>query len=158
MGVPLEAGSSLALQPLYSSKDHRHYNYLLSHPLSYWTEKNIYGFPLRKANTHRAWHIPGAIKNWFFGGAWVAQSVQCLTSAQVMISRFGSSSPTWGSMLTAQSLEPASDSGSPSLSLSAPPLLSLSLFLSKINNNIRGAWVAQSVKRPTSASSRSRGP
>ena len=52
----------------------------------------------------------------------------------------------------AQSLEPVSDSVSPSLS--APPLLELSL---KINIK-RGAWVAQSVKRPTSARARSRGP
>ena len=47
-------------------------------------------------------------------GAWVAQSVKCPTSAQVMISWFVSSSPTLGSVLTAQSLEPASDSLSPS--------------------------------------------
>ena len=40
------------------------------------------------------------------------------------------------------------------LSLSAPPPLSLSLKI----NKYRGAWVAQSVKRPTSARSRSRGP
>ena len=63
-----------------------------------------------------------------FWGAWVAQSVKHLTSAQVMISWFVSSSPTWGSVLTAQSLEPVSDSVSPSLS--APPLLVLCLFLS----------------------------
>ena len=37
-------------------------------------------------------------------GAWVAQLVQCPTSAQVMISRFGSSSPTQGSLLSPQSL------------------------------------------------------
>ena len=49
-------------------------------------------------------------------GAWVAQSVERPTSARVMISRFVSSSPTSGSVLTAQSLEPASDSVSPSLS------------------------------------------
>ena len=49
-------------------------------------------------------------------GAWGAQS------AQVMISRLVSSSPTSGSVLTAQGLEPASDSVSP-LSLSAPPWL-----------------------------------
>ena len=54
-----------------------------------------------------------------------AQSVKRLTSAQVMISRFVSSIPAWGSVLTAQSLEPASDSVSPSLS--APPPLTLSL-------------------------------
>ena len=39
-------------------------------------------------------------------GAWVAQSVKHQTSAQVMISQFVSSSPTSGSVLTAQSLEP----------------------------------------------------
>ena len=42
-----------------------------------------------------------------FGGAWVAQLVERLTSAQVMISRFVGSSPASGSVLTAQSLEPA---------------------------------------------------
>ena len=62
-----------------------------------------------------------------FRGAWVAQSVEHLTSAQVMISRFVGSSPTLGSVLTVRSLEPASDSVSPSLS--APPLLMLSLCL-----------------------------
>ena len=55
----------------------------------------------------------------------MAQSVKHPLSAQVMISRFVGSSPTSGSVLTAQSLEPASDSVSPSLS--APPLLTLSL-------------------------------
>ena len=48
-------------------------------------------------------------------GAWVAQSVKQPTSAQVMISRSVSSSPASGSVLTAQSLEPVSDSVSPSL-------------------------------------------
>ena len=62
---------------------------------------------------------------------WVAQSVKRLTSTQVMISWFVSSSPSSCSMLTAQSLEPASDSVSPSLS--APPLLVLCLSLSLKN-------------------------
>ena len=48
-------------------------------------------------------------------GAWVAQSVKHLTSAQVMISQSVSSSPASGSVLKAQRLEPASDSVSPSL-------------------------------------------
>ena len=48
-------------------------------------------------------------------GAWVAWSVECPTSAQVMISQSVSSSPASGSVLTAQSLEPVSDSVSPSL-------------------------------------------
>ena len=65
-------------------------------------------------------------------GAWVAQTVKRLTLAQVMISWFMSSSPMLGSVLTAQSLEPASDSVSPSLS--ALFLLTLCLSLSKIHN------------------------
>ena len=60
-------------------------------------------------------------------GAWVAQSVKRLTSAQVMISWSVGSSPVSGSVLTAQRLEPASGSVSPSLS--APPPLSLSVSL-----------------------------
>ena len=42
--------------------------------------------------------------------------MKCLTSAQVMISQLVSSSPELGSVLMAQSLEPALDSVSPSLS------------------------------------------
>ena len=60
-----------------------------------------------------------------YRGAWVAQSVKHPTSAQVMISRSGSSSPASGSGLMAQSLEPVSDSVSPSLS--APLLFTLCL-------------------------------
>ena len=55
----------------------------------------------------------------------MAQSVKCLTSAWVMILWFVGSSPASGSVLTGQSPEPASDSGSPSVS--APPLLMLCL-------------------------------
>ena len=66
-------------------------------------------------------------------GSWVAQSVERLTSAQVMISQFMSSSPTLGSVLTAQSLDPASDSVSPSLSAPSPLMLCLSLSLSLKN-------------------------
>ena len=56
-------------------------------------------------------------------GRLVAPSIKRPNSAQVMISRFTSSSPALDSVLTAQSLEPASDSVSPSLS--APSLLAL---------------------------------
>ena len=59
----------------------------------------------------------------------MAQSVKCLTLAQVMISQFVGSSPASGSVLTSQSLEPAKDSVSPFLS--DPPLLALFLSLSK---------------------------
>ena len=60
-------------------------------------------------------------------GAWVAQLVERPTSAQVMISRSVGSSPALGSVLTAQSLEPVSDSVSPSLSDPPPFMLYLSL-------------------------------
>ena len=60
----------------------------------------------------------------------MAQLVKRLTSAQVMTSRFVSLSPLSGSVLTAQSLEPASDSVPPSFSGSPLLMLSLSLSLS----------------------------
>ena len=67
----------------------------------------------------------------------MAQSVKHLTLAQVMISRFVASHPASDSVLTAQSLEPASGSVSHSLSLSlsapAPLTFCLSPSLSKIN-------------------------
>ena len=66
-------------------------------------------------------------------GTWEAQSVKHPTSAQVRILQFVSSSPGSGCVLTAQSLEPASDSVSPAFS--APPLLALCLCLSKINKH-----------------------
>ena len=50
----------------------------------------------------------------------VAQLVEHPTLAHVMISRLVSSSPASGTMVTAQSLEPASDSLSSSLSLPLP--------------------------------------
>ena len=53
-------------------------------------------------------------------GAWVAQWVERPTSAQVTISRSVSLNPASGSVLTAQSLAPALDSVSPSLSLALP--------------------------------------
>ena len=58
-------------------------------------------------------------------GIWVPQSVKHLTSALVMISLFMGSSPMSGSVLTAWSLEPASDSVS--LSLCPSPTCALSL-------------------------------
>ena len=63
----------------------------------------------------------------------MVQLVKCPTMTQVMISQFVGSSPTSGSVLTAQSLEPALDSGSPSLC--APPPLTLCFSLSKINKD-----------------------
>ena len=53
----------------------------------------------------------------------MAQLVERPTLTQVMISHSVDSRPTLGSVLTAQSLEPALDTLSPSLS--APPLLVL---------------------------------
>ena len=59
----------------------------------------------------------------------MAQSVERPTLAQLMISRFVGLSPALGSVLTAQSLEPASGSVSPSL----PALVSLLLSLKRMN-------------------------
>ena len=68
------------------------------------------------------------LKEMWYRGAWVAQSVKRPTSAQVMISWSVSSSPASRSVLTAQRLlEPASDSVSPFPS--ALPLLTLCLSL-----------------------------
>ena len=66
-------------------------------------------------------------------GVWGAQSVKLSTLAQVVISQFVGSSPVSGSVLTAQSLELALDSVSPSLSV--PPRLKL--CLSKINKPLK---------------------
>ena len=57
----------------------------------------------------------------------MAQSVKRPASAQVMISWFVDSSPVLGSVLTAQRLEPVSDSASPSLSAPPPLMVCLSL-------------------------------
>ena len=71
-------------------------------------------------------------------GAWVAQSVKHPTSAQVMISQSVSSSPALGSVLTAQSLEPASDSVSPSLSPPPLPAHACAISLSVLLNTLLG--------------------
>ena len=61
---------------------------------------------------------------------WLSRlSTQLLILAQVMISQLVSSSRASGSVLTAQSLEPALDSVSPSVSLLLPCLHSVSLSL-----------------------------
>ena len=57
--------------------------------------------------------VPQIKNRW---GTWVAQLVKHPTLPQVMISQFVDLNPTLGSVLTAQSLEPALDSVSPSLS------------------------------------------
>ena len=72
-------------------------------------------------------------ENHQLGGSWVAQSIGCPTLTRVMISQSVGSSPTSGSVLAARSLEPASDSVSPSLS--APPPLTLCLSLSNKNKH-----------------------
>ena len=69
------------------------------------------------------------IKKVELGAAWVAQSVERPTSAQVMISWSVSSSPASGSVLTAQSPEPVTDSVSPSIFAPPPLVLCLSLSL-----------------------------
>ena len=65
-------------------------------------------------------------------GAWGAQSGERPTSAQITISRSMGLSPTSGCVLTARSLEPASDSVSPFLSLPLPCSCSVSV---SVKNN-----------------------
>ena len=65
----------------------------------------------------------------------MAQSVKHVTLAQVMGTQSMSWSPELSSVLTAQSLEPALDSVSASLSV--PPLLSLSHSLLSSANNLK---------------------
>ena len=80
-------------------------------------------------------------------GGSVSRVIERLILAQVMISWFVSSSPTSGSVLTARSLGPASDSVSPCLSLCPSPAHTLSLSLSKMNKHwgeeggVGGRWV-----------------
>ena len=64
-----------------------------------------------------------------YKGTWVAQLVECLTSAQIMRSQLVSSSLMLGFVLTARRLEPASDSVSPFLSALPQLVLSFSLSL-----------------------------
>ena len=69
-----------------------------------------------------------AFKIHWSGSAWMAHWVKRPILTQVMISWFVGLSPASGSVLTAQSLGPASDSMSPSLSVTLPAhALSLSL-------------------------------
>ena len=84
------------------------------------------------------------LKEW---GAWVVQSVERPTSAQLMISWFVSWRPASSSVLTAQSLEPASDSVFPSLSLCTFPAHVLSLSISKINKYLKIKKKLKSGKR-----------
>ena len=65
----------------------------------------------------------------------MAQSIECLTLAQVMILWLLGSSHKLGSVLTAQSLEPASDFVSASLCPS--PAHTVSLSLSNINKTLK---------------------
>ena len=74
----------------------------------------------------------------------MAQSVGRPTSAQVTISRSLSLSPASGSVLTAQSLEPVSDSVPPSLSLYLPGSHSLPIInklLKKLKKKKRKVYV-----------------
>ena len=80
-------------------------------------------------------HLP--LKTRRCGGVWVAHSVGCPTSAQVMISQSVGWNPTLGSVLTVQSLKPALESVSLSPCPSPTHTLSLSLSLSLTKINIK---------------------
>ena len=88
--------------------------------------KKLYKSMIWKWNCKAITYAIKVISGW---GTWVVQWFEQPTSAQVVISRFVSSSPASGSVLTAQRLQPASNSVSPSLS--DPPPLTLCLSLSQ---------------------------
>ena len=70
-------------------------------------------------------------KNEIWWGTWVAQSVECPTSAQIMISQFMSSSPPLGSLLLVSPLQilcPLAPS---------PSLLTLSVSLKNKNKHLK---------------------
>ena len=77
----------------------------------------------------------------------MTQSVKHPTSTQVMISQFVSWRPMSGSVLTAQRLEPASDSVSPSLCPSSAHFLSLSLSKIKIKKNLNNPLIKDIVRK-----------
>ena len=77
------------------------------------------------------------LKHYDSSGIWVAQSVKRPISAPVVISWFVGSRPTLGSVLTARSLEPASDSVSVSASLFLCPYRAHALSLSLSKTNIK---------------------
>ena len=107
----------------------------LSWQLRVWNLLQILCLPLSLSLPHScclslSLSLSNMNKHWW--GAWVAQSVGRPTSAQVMISGFMSLSFVSGSVLTAWSLEFASDSMS-LLSLCPSPVHALSLSVPKIN-------------------------
>ena len=73
-------------------------------------------------------------QNCILGGTWVAQSVEHLTLARVMIPWLMGSNPASGSVLTSQSLEPVWILCFP-CSLPLPHPCSVSMCLSKINKH-----------------------
>ena len=74
----------------------------------------------------------------------MAQSIERPTLIRVMISQIVSLSPTLGSVLPAQSLEPASSSVSSSLTAPSPLILCLSLSKINIQKKIKKNQVDES--------------
>ena len=80
-----------------------------------------------------------------FRSTWMTQSSEHLTLAQIMISQSVSSSPASGSVLTAWSLEPVSDSVTPPLCPFLAHALSLSVSQKWINvkNKVKKKGIRQ---------------
>ena len=111
MGSSPMLGSTLSVQPAWDSLPLS----LCLFPLSLLSLSLSLSLSLIKKK--RGGHLGGSVKH--------------LPSAQVMILQFVSLGPASDSVLTAQNLEPALDSVSPSLSAPSPLVLSLSLFQNK---------------------------
>ena len=101
----------------------------------YYTKKFLFQFSTFSSAVNPIFDVTS--QKWAFRVSWVVLSVKHQALAQVIISLFMSSNPMSISVLTAQSLEPASDSMSLSLSLCPSPThsLSLCLSLSRINKH-----------------------
>ena len=102
---------------------------LSSLPTSQILKQNVPKFSNHLASVESREKVEERLKISQDRDAWVAQSVERPTSAQVMISQYVGSSPALGSVLTAQILEPASDSVAHSESVPPPLMLCLSLPL-----------------------------
>ena len=97
------------------------YSYGDEHRVKYWLIESLCCTPETIISIKKENLKEGQAPGWLSG-----LSIQLLISTQDTILEFVGLSPSSGSVLTAQSLEPALDSVSPSLSVPPPLMLCLS--------------------------------
>ena len=109
--------------------------------MQHWTSLHL--FVIWMSSVEKMSTSSAHLKKFLGAPGWLSWlSVRLLISAQVMISRSVSSSPASDSVLTAQSLEPALDSVSPSLSTPPPLALCLSLSLSQERIHVKKIFLS----------------